>query len=122
MPRSHTEKDVGKMKRARKPKGNGGQKLTKKQKNELTHYVVRQLFPQYAGLLLTAVQYELGANTEQLERVIVRVNRYTAANEAGLLSVDDIRRNFEEATGIKLADVWGNASMYDEALGKGGAD
>ena len=107
------------MKRVKKkPKGNG-QKLSKKQKSELSTYVVKQLFPQYAGLLLTAVQYELGASTEQLERIIVRINRYTAAHEAGLLSVHDVRMNFEEATGIKLDDVWGNPDMFAAAMQEG---
>lgn len=111
------------MKRVKKPKGSGGgPKLTRKQKNEITVYVVKQLFPKYAGLLLTAVQYETGATPEQISRIIDRVNKYTAAIDAGVLSADDVRKNVEDAIGRKLEDIWGNPQMYDEALGKGGAE
>lgn len=108
------------MKRARKPKNNG--KLSRKQKDEITWFVIKKLFPRVAALLLTAVQDETGADVETINRIIDRTHRYTAMHDAGIINVEDIKDSLEKQTGRKLEDVLGSGSEFDEVLGKGGAN
>lgn len=108
------------MKRARKPKGKGGM-LNRKQKDEITWFVIKKLFPRFAAILLTSVQYVMGADVKQINEIIDMCHRYTAMHDAGILNVEDLKDSLEKATGRKLEDVLGSGSEFGELLGKGGA-
>lgn len=105
------------MKRVKKPKGNGG-KLSRKQKDEITWFVIKKLYPRFAAIMLTSVQYVTGADVKQINEIIDMCHRYTAMHDAGILNVEDLKDGLEKATGRKLEDVLGSGSEYDELLGK----
>lgn len=56
------------MKRVKKPKNNG--KLSRKQKDEITWFVIKKLFPRIAALLLTAVQDVLLGSGSEFDEVL----------------------------------------------------
>lgn len=100
------------MKRVKKPKGNGT-KLSKREINYLTQFIMKKLFPQYAALILMATKYEFSADQDSMKNIIKRVNRYTAAIEAGLLNLEDIKNNLEAELDMKLDEVFGDKEMFE---------
>lgn len=106
------------MKRVKKPKGKCG-KLTKKEKNHIVLYIIKKIFPQYVALKLMAVKYEFNADQDSMKNIIKRVNKYTAAIDAGVLNLENIKNNLEIELNMKLDEVFGDKGIFDEALGGG---
>lgn len=108
------------MKRVKKLKGKGS-KLTKKEKNHIVVYIVKKILPQYVALVLMAVKYEFNADQDSMKNIIKRVNKYTAAIDAGVLNLENIKNNLEIELNMKLDEVFGDKGIFDEAL-EGGVE
>lgn len=100
------------MKRAGKPKIRGGGKLSRKEKDDIIFYVIKKLFPRFAGLLMSAVIDELHPTDEEIKKVIDTANRYADFADQGLIDIEDLKKNIENKTGRKLENLmkWGDDS------------
>lgn len=97
------------MNRAGKSKTRGGGGLSRKEKDQIIFYVVKKLFPRFAGLIISAMIDELHPTDEEIRKVIKTANRYADHMDQGLITIEDLKKNVEGKTGKKLEELmkWG---------------
>lgn len=83
--------------------------MTRKEKDNIIFYVVKKLFPRFAGLIISAMIDELHPTDEEIRKVIKTANRYADHMDQGLITIEDLKRNVEGKTGKKLEELmkWG---------------
>lgn len=92
------------MKRVKKPKHKGQKQLTltenqlKKIKHEVCDYAVRKA----CLLFLIGVADELGASGDQLEQVMIRVDRYANHVDDHLVRMHEVSQSLYKNTGIDI--------------------
>ena len=92
------------MNRAGKVKRGGGG-LSRKEKDNIIFYVVKKIFPRFAGLLIMAMIDELHPTEDQIKKVIKRANRYAGYLDEGSITIEDLKKNVEKSTGQKLENL-----------------
>lgn len=92
------------MTKAGKPKVRSGT-LTRKEKDNIVIYIVKKLFPRFAGLIMSAVIDVLNPTDEEIKKVINTANRYADYADKGLISADDLKKDIEKKTGQKLENL-----------------
>lgn len=92
------------MKRAKKPKHKGQKQyiLTEKQLEKIKHKTCDLAVKKACLLMMVGVADELGATGEQLEKIMMRVDRYTNHVEDHLLRMNEISESLLKNTGIEL--------------------
>lgn len=93
------------MVKAGKSKTRGSGVLSRKEKDQIIFYVVKKLFPRFAGLIISAMIDELHPTDEEIQKVIKTANRYADYMDQGLLTIEDLRKNVENKTGQKLENL-----------------
>lgn len=93
------------MGKSKKPKLRKGTTLSRKEKDKIIVYVIKKLFPRFAGLLMSAVIDVMHPTDDQLVDIIDTTNRYAEHVSEGRIDIDDIKKNIERKTGRKLEDL-----------------
>ena len=88
-----------------KPRTRGGGGLSRKEKDNIIFYVVKKVFPRFAGLLISAMIDVLHPTDEEIQKVIRTANRYADYMDRGTISIEDLKKNVENKTGCKLEDL-----------------
>ena len=88
-----------------KPRTRGGGGLSRKEKDNIIFYIVKKVFPRFAGLMVSAMIDVLHPTDDEIRKVIDTANRYADYLDQGTISLEDLKKNVESKTGRKMENL-----------------